>query len=808
MSTIAPTTFTFEERVNPTYCDILAKITFKQFKQFYSVSELEQNGDSIELTTQYNLLRNYCTEMIHNNYTRLSTYHYSGNKINGRLFLKDKMGLQRIWAKFRGVLSDGITRDIDMFNAHPVLLAFICKLHKIECPKLNRYIHTRQECFADLYKTDKIVAADAKILFIKSINSCNPVDTFKKKTIKDSFFISYDQEMKAIQSKLCTIYKDLYNELKKTKPNNAEGSLVNHLLCIKENELLQKIMTAIKTYYKPSVPMFDGLMFFNNHDSGITDDALIELLNTVTLAEGITWSFKPHNCEIKEILDNLDVTNNVNFFIGDTELDVAMYCVSHIFKNKLVKCQGEVYVYDNKIWTKNDTPNIISKIIGYHDLYIGSTNGDKLISKSTSMQNSLTELIMRNVITDNKFNKKMYDETLQKLCFQNGYYDFKLSKFIEYTDDNIPLTPFIIDRDYIVNKSAYEDIYKRILYPVFNIILDDKNEIVQTESNLQNIQELKYMLRKFSRMIAGHARDDKQWLILKGSRNSGKGLLTELFQNSFEKYVSSTNSDNFLTRQTIGEESKMLAWMNDFEFTRIIFSQEITILFDKKGKKCSTINGNLIKKISGGDELECRLNHKDARKFHHQSTLVICCNDVPKISPDCANDNLHTFNMPCSFFTDEAWDNMDEIKKLEYPFRRVADTNIKTQFCNNVDVINSFINMIIEAYNWNIKCPSKIKEEKLNDCKDSDFARFMNLFVFTAKDDDNKCDNCSNPNKDIYCEEHIVYNSRIEELLELHNINITKQKICKLLANILFLKPIITSTKKRGFKGLYEKVDN
>jgi hypothetical protein len=806
MSTIAPITFTFEERVNPTYCDILAKITFKQFKQFYSETELEQNGDSIEITTQYNLLRNYCTEMIHNNYTRLSTYHYSGNKTNGRLFLKDKMGLQRIWSKFRGVLSDGITRDIDMSNAHPVLLAFICKLHKIECTKLNRYIHTRQECFADLYKTDKIVASDAKILFIKSINSCNPVDTFKKKTIKDSFFISYDQEMKAIQSKLCTIYKDLYNELKKTKPNNAEGSLVNHLLCIKENELLQKIMTAIKTYYKPSVPMFDGLMFFDNTDSGITDDALIELLNKVTLAEGIIWSFKPHNCEIKEILDNIDVTNNVNFFIGDTELDVAMYCVNHIFKNKLVKCQSEVYVYDNKIWTKNDTPNIISKIIGYHDLYIGSDTDDNLISKSTKGQDSLTKMIMRNVITDNKFNKKMYQQTLQKLCFQNGYYDFKLSKFIEYKDDNIPLTPFIIDRDYVVNKNAYADIYKRVLYPVFNIILDDNNEIIETDSNLQNVQELKYMLHKLARMIAGHAINDKQWLIFKGTRNSGKGLLYALFKNAFENYVNVTNGNNFLARPTFGEESKLLAWINDFEFTRIIFTHEITILFDKNGKSISSLDGNLIKKISGGDELDCRINHKDARKFHHQSTLVICCNEVPKIIPDDALQNLHTFNMPCSFFTDEAWDNKDEVEKLEYPLRRLADPDIKTEFCNNIDVINSFMNLIIEAYNWKVKCPNKIKEEKKSESSESDFARFMNLFEFTLKDN-TICDKCNNSNKDIYCEDHIVYNSRIEELLMINRINITKQKICKLLSNITFLKAIYTSTKKRGFIGLYEKED-
>lgn len=785
MSTIAPITFTFEERVNPTYCDILAKITFKQFKQFYSETELEQNGDSIEITTQYNLLRNYCTEMIHNNYTRLSTYHYSGNKTNGRLFLKDKMGLQRIWSKFRGVLSDGITRDIDMSNAHPVLLAFICKLHKIECTKLNRYIHTRQECFADLYKTDKIVAYDAKILFIKSINSCNPVDTFKKKTIKDSFFISYDQEMKAIQSKLCTIYKDLYNELKKTKPNNAEGSLVNHLLCIKENELLQKIMTAIKTYYKPSVPMFDGLMFFDNPDSGITDDALIELLNKVTLAEGIIWSFKPHNCEIKEILDNIDVTNNVNFFIGDTELDVAMYCVNHIFKNKLVKCQSEVYVYDNKIWTKNDTPNIISKIIGYHDLYIGSDTDDNLISKSTKGQDSLTKMIMRNVKVDDDFAESMYKSTLYKICFQNGYYDFKLSEFIEYTDDNIPLTPFIISRNYTANKLAYIQLYERIFYPTFNIILDENKQVIQNDDNLARLEHLRFILHKFSKMIAGHNKT-KEWMMFLGDRNSGKGIFNTLFQNAFTNYITETNSSNFISTKKSGstDVAKSYSWMTPFEFTRLIFMNEFKNEIDSKGNQINKFDSEILKKLtSGGDKIECRTNNTDERRFHIQSSFILCCNDEPNFTTQDAKDYLHKFTMPCRFLTDEQYSKFSDDAKRQF-IRHKADETIKDIFCNNIDIIDSFINLIFEAYNWEVKCPDYVKQEDMEDNEDTDYSVLLNLFEIT----DNKDDTLTN--KDIL------------DIVKRHNIPFTLNKIRKILIKHGYLP--FRDNKQRGFSNIIE----
>jgi hypothetical protein len=210
--------FTFEERVNPTYCNILAKITLEQFKKFYSSTEIDENGDNMEITTQFNMLRNYCADMIKCNYTRISTYKYSGNKIDGRLFLKEKMGLQRIWNKFRGVLSDGITRDLDMISCHPNLLVYLCRQNDITTNRLNIYVNSRKEILDNLLKDDKIKKDEGKILFLKSINDNEIIDRLGKKKIKNSFFIEFDKEMKEIQNKLSAKFPELFKECKKNKP--------------------------------------------------------------------------------------------------------------------------------------------------------------------------------------------------------------------------------------------------------------------------------------------------------------------------------------------------------------------------------------------------------------------------------------------------------------------------------------------------------------------------------------------------------------------------------------------------------------
>ena len=81
---------------------------------------------------------------------------------------------------------------------------------------------------------------------------------------------------------------------------------------------------------------------------------------------------------------------------------------------------------------------------------------------------------------------------------------------VTYTKDNIPYTKFIINRDYIVDTTYVEQIYKDVIYPIFDVKYDD-NIIVMKDENYKNMQ---YTLNSMSRKLAGHIIEDKDWLIM------------------------------------------------------------------------------------------------------------------------------------------------------------------------------------------------------------------------------------------------------------------------------------------------------
>ena len=64
-------------------------------------------------------------------------------------------------------------------------------------------------------------------------------------------------------------------------------------------------------------------------------------------------------------------------------------------------------------------------------------------------------------------------------------------------------------------------------------------------------------LHKWARIMAGHV-EDKDWLVLTGPRNCGKGVIIDLTIGTFAKHVGSTNAENFAVKRTDGDNQKAL----------------------------------------------------------------------------------------------------------------------------------------------------------------------------------------------------------------------------------------------------------
>ena len=79
------------------------------------------------------------------------------------------------------------TTDIDMKNAHPQILSYLCKKHNIKSPNLDYYIANRETILAEFKNRD-----ESKELFLCALNK----DSLSK-AIKHKFFNSFVKKFKS-----------------------------------------------------------------------------------------------------------------------------------------------------------------------------------------------------------------------------------------------------------------------------------------------------------------------------------------------------------------------------------------------------------------------------------------------------------------------------------------------------------------------------------------------------------------------------------------------------------------------------------
>jgi hypothetical protein len=211
---------------------------------------------------------------------------------SGRLF-SDGSGIQGLPKIIRGFLMEGTTTDIDMENAHPRLLLYLCRKHEIEHTNLRLYVENRSEILAQF--PDR---AAAKALFLSATN----YDKLNKKE-ENEFFKNYDKEMKEIQKMLTklTCYKRIVADVPENRLYNWNGSAMNRIMCYYENRVLQVIISALNSKeIEICTPMFDGCLVYGVH---YEDKELLAFLEDKIEEEfpgmGMKLTYKEHDGSVQ-----------------------------------------------------------------------------------------------------------------------------------------------------------------------------------------------------------------------------------------------------------------------------------------------------------------------------------------------------------------------------------------------------------------------------------------------------------------------------------------------------------------------------
>jgi hypothetical protein len=763
------------ERVNEKISKKLKAITFTQYKTLYLQSTNRRVNDDEEkesdLESQHKILKDYLTYIIESNNSHEVRYGFVDGKKFGRLQSKNN-SLQRIFNGFRGILCDGITYDLDMKNCHPNILKNLCDKHKIECKKLVEYINNREQWLDDLMSEYKLTRCQAKSALLKCINKSETTKCLGKKIVKNKDFIEFDKETSNIIDSLYNFYEKEFEIYVKNETYNKKGKLVNLLLCKIENEYLQKaIQYLTKQNIEICTLMFDGCMIYKNEDMNI--EKIIKELDKLFKSENIKWTFKEHNTELLEKLESLE-TSDIDTKVTENIIEMTDHILNGILKDRIYKDLEAVYlITEYKIITKDTSiKSELYKLFSKQDYTILDKEKSKpfyiQISKIHSRLNQLIDSVILSAPLNIDFVKSIWENTLHKLYFNNGYYDFKLKKFVEGVYN---MTFKKINKNYTEERDdkAKAILFNKVLDPVFTIDSKEDEERIKLRD---------YFIYRISRVMAGDI-TDKVWILFQGLRNCGKGVISDLIMNSFGEYVKVTNSENFILKKSLSSDaSKSNSWIMDYEFTRLAITQEITINDNEK------VNGNMIKKFcSGGDPIEGRKNFKDEQQFKIQSGLMICCNDIPEITPNDAMEFCDEFQMK-SKFIDKDFDETKKLKTFKYYLK---EDEVKTKIITNPDIINEFIHLVIEAYNLFLVYPAEIKKENQEVEDEDDTTKLFELFKITGNNKDR------------------ITNERLKQIVQMNSIPFTLKKV-KMLLRTLGTEEF-RSAKEKGITNLIYKED-
>lgn len=276
----------------------LAKINFLNsfdFKTFKLYTPKIKNDD--ERRIKFDIMKAFCETNLKTRGETKRIYSYTQTtplEVGGRLYCGNSIqGLQK---HFRGFLLRDITTDIDMKNAHPTILRYLCKLNNIACPNLSWYIDNRDQVLEDY-------GPDGKTDFLKAVND----DKLNRK-IKQPFFKDFDKECKVIQKKLTElrVYEHIVQSVPPTRQYNWLGSAINRILCVYENNILQEVISVCnKKQIEICSLMFDGLMMYGNHyENQELLDEINQIVNTKFDGLNMMFAYKEHSDVIQ--MDDTD----------------------------------------------------------------------------------------------------------------------------------------------------------------------------------------------------------------------------------------------------------------------------------------------------------------------------------------------------------------------------------------------------------------------------------------------------------------------------------------------------------------------
>ena len=584
----------------------------------------------------------------------------------GRWFCKKGIGIQSMPRVIRHTICEGLYIDLDFKNAHPKILQSLCLKHGFNCDYLTKYIDNRDSLLVEWVSVLNYTKEEVKTILLCALNGNNTKYIIPE---WDKILVEFKKIHKSIVA--LPVYETVVKEVEDIERTNVNAKIVNRILCTIENECLESLYKTLDKKgllnvviddcnYKVCSLIFDGLQIPLNAETEnyCTPENFKTLSSIIENETGFSLEIakKPFDDKLDISLDIEDEEDNEDVII-DNDGDAAQHIVAN-FREYVINCNNVRYIKNGNIWTCDEK---ILKAILFGWIFKTTLKrwaGLRYVfyNRDKSSINKCVDVLYENwynfIPNNPTFVSNMLINAKEYLPFLNCVYSMRQKELMRYEDVSVQFNQ-VIDRDFPqFNADTLDTLMKKIIIPI-----------------LPCEKERKYFLYCISRALAGKY-EDKKWFINKGSRNSGKGVITKLLQIAFKLFVGTFNSGS-LTRKLHenADDAKNLSWVVKKKDHRLLISQEV--------QEDVILNGKMLKQLaSGGDTVLGRCNYQDEIEFTPQFTMMLNCNELKGVEPVDAYESCEQFYCKSKFVIQEEW--------IEgQPFLKLKDENIKTLFENS-----------------------------------------------------------------------------------------------------------------------------
>ena len=160
----------------------------------------------------------------------------------------------------------------------------------------------------------------------------------------------------------------------------------------------------------------------------------------------------------------------------------------------------------------------------------------ELKSGYTLVKSMFYNILLSDLSNDNTF-ENILDQCVGYLPFEDCVYEFKNKKTITFKEANERGIYFSKKINYNYPVNVNKETYNKVKSKLFGKIFNDDEEQIQPFLNF------------VSRRLAGH--NEKDFIMARGDRDSGKTVIVKSFMNSFPGFVDIVDGDEICVKKSM-----------------------------------------------------------------------------------------------------------------------------------------------------------------------------------------------------------------------------------------------------------------